>query len=271
MPVGAPRSKKFQIGTAELRVGPMTAALKLLPAHSVGLVDSTTVTVAQESVDLEGGFPKQLVDSAIVKQTSEVSAVLREYSRRNLRMMLGEGVSASSVTDVSSTIATLSTAPSTTMVLATGGGTGMSPGDLIVSYKVNRPEDVQILRIQSITTDTLTLDTDTPTLFDLAVGDPVFLARPVAIGAVTQTNYMSMMVLQKENSTGRPLTWNFWKASISGNLDYASNSSDFASSTATLKALQPSAEEYGVGGPLAHLADIIPLNPTGLLAQGGGS
>ncbi len=271
MPVGAPRSKKFQIGTAELRVGPMSAALKLLQTHSVGLVDSVTVTVAQESVDLEGGFPKQLIDSAIVRQTAEISGVLREYSRRNLRMMLGEGVGASVTADVSSTVATNASAAATSVILATAGATGMAAGDLLVSYKVGAPENVQVLRILSIAVDTLTLDTDTPLLFDLVVGDPVFLARPVAIGAVSQTNYMAVSVVQKENSTGRPIVWNFWKASISGNLDYASNSEDFASSTATLKALQPSAEEYGIGGALAHLADIIPSHPTGLLANGGGS
>jgi len=271
MPVGAPRSKKFLIGTAELRVGQMSSALKLLQTHSVGLVDNVNVTVSQESVDLEGGFPKQLIDSAIVRQTSEISATLREYSRRNLRMMLGEGVSGTTVTDISSTVNTTAAAAATSVTLATGGATGMVAGDLLVSYKLGAPENVQIVRILSIAVDVLTLDADTPLLFEVVSGDPVFLARPVAIGAVSQTNYMAVSVLQKENSTGRPIVWNFWKASISGNLDYASNAEDFASSTVTLKALQPAAEEYGVGGALAHLADIIPTHPTGMLATGGGS
>lgn len=268
MSVGAPVTNKFQIGTAELRVGPMTSAMKLLQTHSVGLVDSVSVTIGQESVDLEGGFPKQLMDSAVVRQTAEVSAVLREYSRRNLKVAIGDGVT-TAVADVSTLVATAASTAATSVAVTTGTGANFTAGDLIVSYKANTPETVQVLRVASIATDTLTLDSDTALLFDLAVGDPIFIAKQVAIGAVSQTNYMAAMVVQKENSTGRPIVWNFWKASISGNLEYATNADDFASTTLTLKCLQPSAAEYGVGEDLAHLADIIPSHPVGFLALGG--
>lgn len=268
MALGSPITNKFSIGTAELRVGPMTAAMKLLQSHSVGLVDSVTVSIGQESVDLEGGFPKQLMDSAIVRQTAEISGVLREYSRRNLKIAIGDGVAAA-VTDVASAAAASATAAATTLSVTAGTGATFTAGDLIVNYKLGAPENVQILRVASIATDTLTLDTDTPLLFDVAANDPVFVAKQVAIGAVTKTNYMAASVVQKENSTGRPLVWAFWKASISGNLDYATNADDFASTTLALKCLQPSAAEYQPGQPLAHLVDIIPTHPTGLFAMGG--
>jgi len=268
MALGSPQTNKFQIGTAELRVGPMTSAMKLLQTHSMGLVDSVTITIGQESVDLEGMFPKQLIDSAIVRQSAEVSAVLREYSRRNLKIAIGEGVS-TATTDVATTIASPGTAGQTAITVAAAQGANFTVGDLVVTYKTAAPENVQILRVQSIATDTLTLDTDTPLLFDIASSDPIFIAKQVAIGAVTKTNYMAAMVVQKENTTGRPIVWNFWKASVSGNLDYATNSDDFASTTATLKALAPSAAEYGVGQPLAHLSDIIPTHPVGFFALGG--
>lgn len=268
MALGSPQTNKFQIGTAELRVGAMTSAMKLLQTHSVGLVDSVTITVGQESVDLEGGFPKQLMDSAIVRQTAEVAAVLREYSRRNLKIAIGDGVSASAA-DVSTTIASPATAGTTAVSVAAGQGANFSAGDLVVTYKAGAPENVQILRVQSISTDALTLDTDTPLLFDVASSDPIFIAKQVAIGAVAKTNYMAAMVVQKENATGRPIVWNFWKAAVSGNLDYATNADDFASTTTTLKCLQPSAAEYAVGAPLAHLADLIPTHPIGFFALGG--
>lgn len=266
MSLGSPVSNKFQIGTAELRIGPLTSAMKLLQTHSVGLVDSVSVTIGQESVDLEGGFPKQLMDSAIVRQTAEVSAVLREYSRRNLKVALGDGI-ATSAADVATTVGTAASTAATSLIVASG--TGISASDLVVAYKPNAPETVQILRVQSIATNTLTLDTSTPLLFDLSIGDPVFVAKQVAIGAVSQTNYMAASVVQKENSSGRPLVWNFWKASISGNLEYATNADDFASTTLTLKCLQPAAAEYGVGANLAHLSNVIPSHPTGFLALGG--
>lgn len=268
MALGSPITNKFQIGTAELRVGPMTSAMKLLQSHSVGLVDSVTVTIGQESVDLEGGFPKQLMDSAIVRQTAEVSAVLREYSRRNLKVAIGDGV-ANAVTDVSTAMAGSAAAAATSVSVTAGTGASLTAGDLLVSYKLNAPENVQILRVSGIATDTVTLDSDTPLLFDVVNGDPIYVAKQVAIGAVAKTNYMAAMVVQKENSTGRPMVWSFWKASISGNLEYGTNASDFASTTTTLKCLQPSAAEYGVGQPLAHLTDIIPSHPIGFLALGG--
>lgn len=270
MPVGAPQTDKFQIGTAELRVGAMTSAMKLLAANSVGLVDTVGVTVNQESVDLEGGHPKQLIDSAIIRQTSEITATLREYSRRNMKLMLGDGVAAA-VTDVSSTVASPGTAGATTMAVAAASGANFTAGDLVVHYKAATPENVQIVRVQSISTDTLTLDTDTPLLLDIAAGDPVFVAKQVAIGAVTKTNYMAVAVIQKENSTGRPISWHFWKASVASGLDFGTTSDDFGSTPLTLKCLQPAAAEYGVGKPLAHLADIIPTHPTGMYVGGGGS
>ena len=90
--LGSPRTTKFSIGTAELRIGPLLEAMKLKQENSIGLIDNATVEVSQESVDLTGGFPKVLVDTAVVSQESSITATLREYSRRNLQVMLGEGV-----------------------------------------------------------------------------------------------------------------------------------------------------------------------------------
>lgn len=270
MALGIPQSRKFQIGTAELRVGALTSAMKLLQANSVGLVDSVNITVGQESVDLEGLFPKVLVDSAIVRQTVQIAGVLREYSRRNLKLAVGEGVG-TAVTDVESAVEGSAAAAATVFSVEAGDGADFTAGDLIVSYKTNAPETVQVLRVASIATDAITLDADTPLLFALADGDPVFIAHQIAIGAVSRTNYFTGMVVQKENATGRPLVWHFWKCSISGNLDYATDSSNFASTTVTLKALTPTSDDYESGGDLFHLADIIPSHPIGIFAGGGGS
>ena len=44
MPLGSAKTRQFNLGTSELRVAPLTSAGRLLPAHSVGLVDSTPST-----------------------------------------------------------------------------------------------------------------------------------------------------------------------------------------------------------------------------------
>ncbi|MCK5431167.1 MAG: hypothetical protein KAJ03_00410, partial [Gammaproteobacteria bacterium] len=98
--LGSPSTQKYSIGTAEVRLGPQTSAMLLNQAsHSIGVLDSVTVEVAQESVDLLGGFPQTILDTAIINQTASVTATFREYSRRNIRTVLGESLEGTAPTD----------------------------------------------------------------------------------------------------------------------------------------------------------------------------
>ena len=274
--LGSPRTTKFSIGTAELRIGPLSSANKLKQEHSVGLIDNATVEVSQESVDLLGGFPKVLVDTAVVSQESSITATLREYSRRNLQVMLGEGVVAttSEPADVSTTLdASLSATGTVVPVLATAG---FSIGDLVVIYGVadTGKAEVSICKVTSVQTDvSLTMVSETPTLHDYTSGDVVYLANQVAVGNIVETNYFSCQLLQVERNTARPIGFNFWKGAIGGGMTFATNAEDFASTELSIKLLQPAATEYAAGGspanPLEHLVDIIPSNPTGMYFGGG--
>ncbi len=267
MPVGSAQTNKFPIGTAELRVGPLTDAGNLLQNQSVGLVDQATLNVNQESAQLLGGFPKKLVDSAITQQTAQITATLREFSRRNLEVLLGEG-SQTQPTSFASTIDTIALAAAVTIDVPVGEGTNYAVGDIITTFPVGVPEKATVARIDSILTDALTLDAGTPVLYDLAAGDPIFLSRQIAIGNVSQTNYMAVTLIQKENATGNPLVFNFWKGSVASGLEYATNSDDFASTDLVLDLLEPAASEYAAAQPLNHLANIIPTHPVGFYAGG---
>lgn len=269
MPLGSARTNKFPIGTAELRVGPLTSAGNLKDVHSVGLIDQATLSVSQESAQLLGGFPKKLVDSAITQQSSTISATMREFSRRNLEVLLGEG-SQTQPADVTSAVA-VSTAVADAVLInvTTSDGSKFTVGDIITAFPAGVPEQVTVARISSITDDALTLDAGTPVLFDLPVGSPIFISRQIAIGNVSQTNYMAVTLIQKEASTGRPLVFNFWKGSVSSGLEYSTNADDFGSTELTLDLLEPTAAEYGSGGDLEHLANIIPTHPVGFYAGGG--
>ena len=90
--IGSAQTRKFSIGTAELRVGPLNMAGRLTQAHSVGLIDSSSFSVEQTVVDLKGGFPQVINDSAITEQMSTVTGTLREFSRRNLGILMGQGL-----------------------------------------------------------------------------------------------------------------------------------------------------------------------------------
>lgn len=104
--IGSSKSNKFQIGSAEIRIGPLSRAGQLTSADSVGLLQSASVNFANESVDLEGGLPKTLIDTVIVKQTATVQASAYEYTTNNLKVMLNAGVGRDSRPDYTFQVAT---------------------------------------------------------------------------------------------------------------------------------------------------------------------
>lgn len=267
--LGSPVTPKFSIGTAEVRIGALSDANKLKQANSIGLVDDATVEVSQNSVDLLGGFPQTIVDTAIVSQESTVTATMREYSKRNIQVMLGDGVQAYT-TDVATTVdAALALGATAVSVVSE---TGFAAGDVIVIYPDGRPEEVTIALVDATAAGSLTLNTDTPTLFaydGTAETIHVYKAFQTAIGGVNETNYFSLQMVQAERSTGRPLVFNFWKAAVGAGMTVGTNATDFASTELNVKVLQPTASEYAVGQPLAHLASIIPSHPVGMYVAGG--
>jgi hypothetical protein len=269
--LGSPRTTKFSIGTAELRIAPQAAAMRLKQEHSVGLIDNATVEVSQESVDLSGGFPKVLVDTAVVSQEASITATLREYSRRNLQVMLGEGVvpTASEAADVSTTLTAGAAAAAVALTVA--DETDFAASDIVVIYGVadTAKAEVTIAQVDSTATNTITLEADTPLLHDVVTGDVVYKANEVAIGSISETNYFAVQLLQLERATSRPIGFDFWKGSIGGGMTFATNAEDFASTELNIKLLQPAATEYASGAALEHLAAIIPGNPTGMYFGGG--
>lgn len=270
-PLGSPVTNKYAIGTAELRIGAMTQANKLTQAQSVGLIDQATLEVTQTSVDLLGGFPKVIADTAIVSQESTITATLREYSRRNFNLLVGEGAAAA-IADTNTLIVSDAAAAATSFNVSAGEGALFTAGDLVQIYTEGHNADLTLARIESIATDAITLDTNTPLLFAVnGTTETVYMYKieQVAIGAIQQTKYFSVQLVQTERSTGRPLTFNFWKGAIGAGMNYATNADDFASTELNIKLLQPSALEWATGGDLEHLALIIPDNPTGLIATGG--
>jgi hypothetical protein len=91
----------FLIGTFELRVGPLSQAGKLTSAQSVGLVEAFNLNSQINTTTLSASYPRRVVDSAVTSSLSSFGITLREYSARNLRMLMGEGVSAYTDSDKS--------------------------------------------------------------------------------------------------------------------------------------------------------------------------
>lgn len=270
--LGSPSTNKFSIGTAEVRLGPLSVANKMTQAHSVGLLDDATVEVSQNSVDLLGGFPQVIVDTAITSQETNLTATAREYSKRNIAVMLGEGASATYDANVSSLVVSDVAAAGVTFDVSVGTGADFTVGTIVTIYPEGFPEQLSICRIASIAVDAITLDAETPVLFDYngtTATINIFEAQPAAIGNITETNYFAVMLVQTDREFGRPVVFNFWKGAVGAGMTLGTNATDFASTEINIKLLQPAVSEYATGAPLEHLANIIPDYPVGMYAAGG--
>jgi hypothetical protein len=276
MALATPVTNKFHIGSPEIRLGPMTKANKLTQANSVGLLQQANVKFNQTSVDLKAGLPKTIVDTAVTETEVTVDAQAYEYSRKNIRIMINEGAEVLTPIEFNGLV-------TTAVVAATTGNTDIETdilltdvavGDLVVVYNPAAPQNLSVVKVTAkavVATDKakITIDnTKTPLLFDASVGDVVYKANQIGLGNSTATNYFSCDVLGQEHSTGRPVGFRFWKAALGGGLDYSFSSDNFAVTPLTIKIMQPSAAEYAVGGPLAHLAEIIPIHPFGFYFAG---
>lgn len=270
MSLGQARTNRFQIGTAELRVGPLTAAAKLTQAHSVGLIDQAGVNYGREVAQLMGGFPKKLVDETPISETTTITGTLREYSRRNLGILLGQGL-LTSLPDVkysATGIMTGGTGATPVVPLASTADFASNTGFAMI-YIVGQPELVAWAAVGTVVLNTSValgpMDLDLFTAMNTAVSNGATLrivkAQVLDIGNTTQTQYYAVSLVQKNLKTGRPMIYDFWKASVQGGLDYGTNADDYASSELTLNVLEPSAADYAVGGDLYHLAAIIPTCP----------
>lgn len=266
MSLGQAKTNRFQIGTAELRVGPLANAGKLTQAHSVGLIDEAKVSYSREVAQLMGGFPKKLVDETPISEVTTITATLREYSRKNLGILLGQGV-LSAATDLNDDATGVMTGTAALPVIPVVG-TPFAVNDTVTGYIVGRPDLVFVARVLAkdvadidVTPIDATLFTEINAAITAGSTLRIFRAAVVNVGDLSDTEYFSASLVQKDLKTGRPLVFNFWKVSAKGGMDYATNASDYASTELSLEVLEPTAADYGVGGELVHLAAVIPNAP----------
>lgn len=271
MATGEAITNRFPIGVAEVRIAPMTSALKLTAAHSLGVVDNASVAGEVSKVELPAGFPQRNVASVVTANNLTLTATAREYSYRNMRLTVGEGIT-TSPTDVSSQVTTSLAVAGVSFDVSSGDGANFSAGKHVVIYNEALPEIVHYGIIESIATDTITLTAETAAAVALdGTADTIriFEANSIALGATTQTHYFSCSVLQKEQSTGRPLIFNFWKASSSGSFTYETSATDFASNNMEFEILQPSRSDYfESGSDLFHIKSLIATYPVGMYTGG---
>lgn len=269
--IGDASTSRFFISQAEVRIGPLTSAMALTPVHSIGLLNSATVSFNIESVDLEAGLPRKLFDTQVISQLGTVAMEMREYSRRNMQMLLGYTPEAY-VARVETTLAApVNKVSGTTITVATGTGASFTAGDLVGIYPASAVNQAELTyaEVTLVAGDVLTLGPYTlPLLFNYLTGDKVFKATPVAIGANATTQYFSVQVLGADRR-GLPVGFIFWKCAMSSGLEVGFNSDDFNTNSGELKILSPSAADLAVGGDLNTVAAQVAKYPLGMSLFGG--
>ena len=265
--LGAAKTGKFAIGTAELRVGPLSLAGKLNRKHGIGLIDSATLSVEQTSVDLKGGFPQVIMDTQVTDQSAQITATLREFSRRNLGILLGQGLvyddSDDPINDAKTTLSSALSASATSISLT--AATGFSAGDWVSIFNPNDAAESIVTRLGSTTGS---IATGLEPSIAMPSGSIVSRLAPIAVGNVSQVQYFSAQLITIDRQAGRPKISNFWKLAIGSGMSLANNATDFASTEMVLKVLQPSLADYEqIGSPLHHLSGIIGSYPMGMMGE----
>jgi hypothetical protein len=274
--LSSPISNEFRIGVSELRLGPLSEAGRLAQARSVGVIDDVVINFASTSVDLKAQFPQVIAATAVTEQTGAITGGLREYSRRNINLMLGNPIVADPVESRTTLVKTADIAANATS-FSVASATAFAADDVVMIYPDGQPENVTVSQIASIAAAVVTLKTGMgtvvayPALADNTRDYIMVKAHAVAAGAVTKTNYFSAMILGTKPSNGAPVVWSVWKVANTGSFEQSNNATDWASMPMELKIVSPTASDTKVGGGLATMAPLINLFPMGALFAGADS
>lgn len=247
--LGAPVTGQNIIGTFEVRIGPQSSAGRLLQSHSIGVIDNFTLDLRQDTVDLMAGFPQEPVDTAIVSQISGLSFTLREYSVRNMNMMLGNGVASSATATYQGTVDTTSNIAKGTSAVTLNDLAGeVAAGDTVVFYHATDRSKVFVVYVESATVGASTTDiVFSPPLPELIQAGTVFYAykaEALAFGQQSTVQYFSCSLVQLDRANGKPLVFDFWKAALESGPQISTGGTEFASTETRLKFLEPTASEH---------------------------
>lgn len=265
--LGAAKTGNFVIGQFEVRIGTLAQAGRLTSAHSVGVVDSYSYGLTLETTKLMAGFPRKTLDQAITSIDGELTFTGREYSARNINVLLGNAVADYDAPggDLIGTVDTTSAilAAEDTLVLTTD--VAFTAGQTVTIYSTTDPTKVTVSIVQSYTsgTKTLVLKTGYETLhaYDAGESVKVSLANVIGGGNITGVNYFSAQLVSVNRADSRPVVIDFWKCAVGAGLKVANSGTEFSAQEWSVGVLVPTASDYATGGPLHHVADVIPANP----------
>jgi len=261
--IGAPKTNKYVFGSAEVRVGVLSKVNRLKHEDSLGVLSDVTLSFTKEFTELRGGPGNAVLGRGLTGTDSKITATLSEHTHRNLMLMVGNGLT--TATKEHATTVNASAAVGDTSITIAADGTGLNAiaqGDILSVYNQSRPEDVQILRVDSIAGTAVTLDAGTPLLFAVEPLDIITLVNPVGGGANCGEQYLTIQVVAESSNGGAPTVIQGWYGSVTSGLDYSQNNQGFSEATVEFSLYPVPSNLTKTGAIMEHAAELIAGAPT---------
>ena len=247
--LGAPVTGQNIIGTFEVRIGPQASAGKLRQSHSVGVIDSFTLDLRQETADMLAGFPQEPADTAIVSQVSGLSFQMREYSVRNLNMMLGNGVVAQAGSNYVGRVDTAAAVEKDAESLVLNNDSSAPVvGDTLTIHHATDRSLVFVVYVKSASTasgqSTIGFEPSLPLGLEAGGDYRAYKTAALAFGQQSKVQYFSCGLVQLDRANNQPLVFDFWKAALETGPQISTGGAEFASTEVKLKFLEPTISEH---------------------------
>lgn len=191
---GLAKTDNFMLSTATVMIGAQADLVDLNPTeHSIGLVKNFTLVSEPAYTELMQGVKGTIVHSTLTSNPVKATMESYEYTAKNLAYALGLDGGAITAKTSNTTVATLVPASPAQSTLVLTSASGFTAGNYIL-IEGNTLDDFIIRKINSVSTNTLTLDAPLPAI---ASGVKVYLVNAIDIGSKADQPFFSAKIAGK--------------------------------------------------------------------------
>lgn len=191
---GLAKTNNFLLSTATVMIGAEADLHDLNPLdHSLGLVKNFNINAEPTYTDLMQGVKGSIVFSTMTANPVRASMEVYEYTAKNLAYSLGLNGGSVTPATAQTTVGTAVPASPSQNTLMVVAATGLVAGDTILIER-DSIDDFIIRKIVSVSTNTLTLDDDLPSI---SIGAKVYKVNAVDIGSKDDQPFFSAKIAGK--------------------------------------------------------------------------
>ena len=265
--LGAPQTSKFILGATEVRIAAMSSAGRMTSKHSVGVIDGWGYELNPTYAELKSGFPRALIDKAVIELAGSMSFTTREYTSRNLNALMGNAVVdyPTAGGDLVGTVVTSGGLAADLITIVLTADITFVPGQTVAIYSTTDNTNVTISTVATYTsgTKTIVLTAGMGLAKGFADGEVVkcSLCATFGGGSITGVNYFSVQLVYVDRAFNRPVVVDFWKCSVGSGIKVENKGQEFSAQDWTVNFLVPTVADYATSAPLYAMRSVIPSTP----------